>query len=36
VGDAFAAVKRGKRFGYPGDLPLVGVEIGGHRFRREK
>jgi hypothetical protein len=30
--DAFAAIKRGKRFGDAGDLPLVGVEVGGNRF----
>jgi CMP-2-keto-3-deoxyoctulosonic acid synthetase len=29
MSDAFAAVERGERFGYPGDLPLISVEIGG-------
>ena len=32
MSDAFAAVERGKRFGDAGDLPLVGVEIGGNRL----
>jgi hypothetical protein len=36
VGDAFVAVKRRKRFGDAGDLPLIGVEIGGNRLGREE
>ncbi len=34
--DAFAAIKRCERFVCSGDLPLVGVEIGGNRFGPEK
>ena len=30
--DALAAIERGEGFGDAGDLPLVGVEIGGNRF----
>ena len=36
VRDTLASVKRGERFGDPGDLPLVGVEVGGNRFGGEK
>jgi hypothetical protein len=36
MSDAFASVKRCEGFVYAGDLPLVGVEIGGNRLGREK
>ena len=36
VRDAFAAVERGERFGDAGDLPLIGVEVGGNRLGREE
>ena len=36
VRDASAAIERGERFGDPGDLPLVGVEVGGNRFGGEE
>ena len=34
--DAFASVKRGERARDAGDLPLVGVEVGGDRLGREE
>jgi hypothetical protein len=36
VGDAFASVKRGETARDAGDLPLVGVEVGGNRFGGEE
>jgi len=33
---AFAAVKRRERFGDPGDLPLVGIEVGHDGFGCEE
>ena len=36
VRNAFASVKRGERFGDPGNLPLVGIEVGGDRLGREE
>jgi hypothetical protein len=36
VRDAFAPIERGEGFGDPGDLPLVGVEVGGNRFGGEE
>ena len=34
--DTFASVKRGERARDAGDLPLVGVEVGGNRFGGEE
>jgi hypothetical protein len=34
--DTLAAVKGGEGFGYAGDLPIVGVEVGGNRFGGEE
>jgi hypothetical protein len=36
VRDTFASVKRGERARDAGDLPLVGVEVGGNRFGGEE
>jgi hypothetical protein len=36
VRDTFASVKRGERARDAGDLPLVGVEVGGDRLGREE
>jgi hypothetical protein len=36
VRDAFASVKRGESARDAGDLPLIGVEVGGNRLGREE
>ena len=36
VCNPFATIERGKRFSDAGNLPLVGVEIGGNRFSRQE